>query len=693
MRNKKNRNQPRIAPRPAADQSVRACGGPRLHLPIPGFTPKSARVMVTALFLFLWGFFSIYAADFLRVSSMQEGIYFVGDLLARQVVFIGGPLNFASVLLMQALRFPPLGGFLLALLYSGIAAGAIRFFRPCRGVFLYAAVLAFLAASICVRQKYAVFGLDMVRIYLRPPIAAVVSFAFALAYLRILSARRRALAFLFAQLLAYLLLGLYALFFWGLALAHEVSLPRRADGNAKSDPPSGAESAAEAVPEPLRRWGWGLFLLFPALPWVWYPLFKTGFPFFSPYLADNLPRGIAGVMAARVTINRFLFLAVALLFALAPLPAVARRLFGKGYAADGSRFLDAAVWFLIVLLPVIFVVSAGWDQNFRLMVGMAAAIQDEDWDKILALEERSPNPTTAMIETRRLALTEKGEVNKFFDRPFFGAPLAEPAEVSSLRIIGPELLIRLGSPNIARRHAMDQTQVVRTPVSPRAMRTQVLCCLVLEEYGLADRFLTLLERSIADRRWARRWRPVWQELRGGDRTAGGGEETLPLAERIRDMRSLRPSGDITGGFEKFLYSLYVIGEYRQIEHLARRYQEMHLVHVALLQDQEKFRRDFDYYYRHTLRGGEEPIPTLFQDLLLYYGLTDSGSAGDGAEGPRYPVSPERAGAYAGFRQLYGSAMSQTNAEYQSALGYQLTEKYGQTVWYYFVAIDTSVMDY
>ncbi|MBR2585629.1 MAG: hypothetical protein IKE64_09405 [Thermoguttaceae bacterium] len=691
MRNKKNRNQPRTAPRPAADQPVPVSGGPRVRVPVPGFTTKCARVMVAALFLFLWGVFSFFAADFLRVSSMQEGVYFLGDLLGRQAAFIGGPLNFAAVLLMQALRFPLLGGLLLALLYSGIAAGAIRFFRPGRASFLYAAVLAFLTASLYVRQKYAVFGLDMVRIYLRPPIAAAAAFALALAYRRIVSARRRALAFLFIQLLAYLLLGLYALFFWGLALAHEVSLRRRGDSDSVGDAQSGAETDAKAVPEPPRRWGWVLFLVFPALPWVWYPLFKTQFPIFSPYLADNLPRGIGGVMASRVAVNRFLFIALALLFALAPLPALARRLFGKGGAAADSRFLDAAVWFLIVLLPVIFVVSAQWDRNFRLMVGMAAAVQDEDWDKILTLEARSPNPTTAMIETRRLALTEKGEVQKFFDRPFFGAPLAEPAEVSSLRIIGPELLIRIGSPNIARRHAMDQTQVVRTPVSPRAMRTQVLCCLVLEEYDLADRFLTLLERSIADRRWAGRWRRVYGALRDGDQTAG--EETLRLADRIRDMRSLRPSTDITGGFEKFLYAIYIVADYREMEQLARRYQEMHLVHVALLQDQEKFRRDFEYYYRHTLREGEEPIPPLFQDLLLYWGLTQSGSSDGGAEGPRYPVSAERAGAYAGFRQLYDSVLRQTNVEYQAALEYQLTEKYGQTVWYYFAASDVLVNDY
>ncbi|MBO7723335.1 MAG: hypothetical protein J6S27_06055, partial [Thermoguttaceae bacterium] len=110
--------------------------------------------MVAALFLFLWGVFSFFAADFLRVSSMQEGVYFLGDLLGRQAAFIGGPLNFAAVLLMQALRFPLLGGLLLALLYSGIAAGAIRFFRPGRASFLYAAVLAFLTASLYVRQKY-----------------------------------------------------------------------------------------------------------------------------------------------------------------------------------------------------------------------------------------------------------------------------------------------------------------------------------------------------------------------------------------------------------------------------------------------------------------------------------------------------------------------------------------------------------
>ena len=671
--------------------------------------------MVAALFLFFWGFFSIYAADFLYVSSMQEGVYLVGDLLARQVDFIGGPLNAAAVLLMQALRFPPLGGFLLALLYSGIAAGAIRFFRPSRGVLLYAAALAFLSASLYVRQKYAIFGLDMVRVYLRAPIAAAAALALALAYRSLasrsfVSARCRAAVFLFTQLCVYPLMGIYTLLLWGLVLACELSFLFPADRDGVS------------VPEPFHWWGWGLFLLFPVLPWVWYPLYKTGFPIFSPYFADNLPREITGVMAARVTVDRYLFLALALLFVLAPLPVLARRLFKKRTVGE-SRFLDAAIWFLIVLLPIIFVVSARWDRNFRLIVGMASAIQDENWDKILTLEERSPNPTTAMIEMRRLALTEKGEVNKFFDRPFFGAPLAEPAETSSLRIIGPELLIRLGNPNIARRHAMDMTQVIRTPVSPRTMRTQTLCSLVLEEYDLADRFLTLLERSIADRSWARRWRRVWRALRAegtssvtGDRAvtsdragsgdeAGNGDETVHLVERIHNMRALEPSADIAEGFENFLYTIYVVGKYQKMEGLPRRYQEMRLIHIALMRDIEKFRDDFDYYFQHSLRGGKEPIPVLFQDLLLFYDMakvsdnaknsdnTKNSGTVDDAKGAYYPVDADRISAYAEFCRLYDSILRQNNPEYQSALEYQLIERYGRTIWYYFAASSALVMDY
>ena len=135
------------------------------------------------------------------------------------------------------------------------------------------------------------------------------------------------------------------------------------------------------------------------------------------------------------------------------------------------------------------------------------------------------------------------------------------------------------------------------------------------------------------------------------------------------------------------YTILYAALYYDIEKLPKKYQEMQLLHLLMLGKREEFERDFAYYYQSTLQKGAQPIPTVFQDAILF---NEYGKDPKKTEYP-YPIAPERIEQFREFSKLVETGMK--NPRKRGEIDYVLEEVFGQTIWHYFFYNGQRVCDY
>lgn len=644
------------------------------------------RALYLFVFAFFWWFFGFYGADFLRLCAAHEGFYFTGEFLRTHLCAVGGPLQTLAIFTMQSFALPILGGLVLSLLLCGVIALYEKNFCPGTGTFLYGLAIAVLIAVTITHNKYAVFGLYSLRIYFTIPLGLIAAFFIPLAARSIRARRRRTVFSVLSLFFFYPLAGMF-MAFAGIALL--------ADESARRLPSGQKEDGAE-------KFSWrssALIMLTVILtPILWYPVFSSVFPVTSVYAVCLFPT-FSGDTLPPVAFTIFCLMAATAFLVLLPFLWKILRAFGlipsfKIVRTDSNKTAakqtpgdltkgDIFTAFCLCLLLCAVFWGSRWDRDFRLTIGMATAFEEEDWERILALEERSEEPTMPMILLRRLAQIETGTaVNQFFDRTSYASGTMEIAAISSFRIFGPEILLRHGNVNLANRALMNIAQTIQAPDSPRTLKTQTLGALVNGEYRLAERFFAVFDRSLAQRRWSARWRAAAEVLEHG--TEPPNPEAAHDAERIRELRSLQLTENYLGEYATVQYTILYACPYFNAEKISRKYQEMQMIYLLLIGKQDDFERCFAVYYRTALGGGAEPIPTLFQDALLFADFAKS-------QKHLYPISQKRIDQFKEFRRLVDAG--QKNPKMRAEIDKTLEEKFSRTVWHYLLFNAARIRDY
>ena len=411
-----------------------------------------------------------------------------------------------------------------------------------------------------------------------------------------------------------------------------------------------------------RLWRALLILVFGGLvPLLWYPCVSGHFPMADLWTAGFPSYRFEITDPVNAAVSTRLFIA-ALVTALLPicLPSKKETAPPETSPADPpqpeavptrGRFLGAllAIFSVAAAISVTELFSRT-EVNFLALVAAVRPLEHDQWEKILEIESRCEEPTLPLIELRRLALAQTGQMaERLFQRPNAPSYSTELAWIQCLRLLGSEVCYRSGSVNFAACYTNDQLRLC--PESPYLRWLLVQYSLTNEEYSLAEKYLSLLE-PLCRGDWVRDARDLLDAHRAG--TEPRTDRGKALAKRIETARRLRPS-------EYLLHGRYVdrnilfSATKEPFDDAPREDQERFLCDYLLVGAHDLFESNFKTYYQKHLEPAGERIPTALQQGAAYIEYTRTNKT------PReYPYDPEIPAGLTDFSRLCG-ALGQQDA--------------------------------
>ena len=168
----------------------------------------------------------------------------------------------------------------------------------------------------------------------------------------------------------------------------------------------------------------------------------------------------------------------------------------------------AGRWTVPALLGVALLAVVGgsyWDRGFHTVLAMERAVSEQDWDKVLKLAQKEPNPNRIHVLYRNVALYQKGSLTeKMFMYPDGDAPLHTRAPFPISNICGVPVLYYCGMINPCDRLAMEYSSTFCKNI--HYYRYQAKTALVSGEYELARKYLDMVDANWFEGEWVRRYR-------------------------------------------------------------------------------------------------------------------------------------------------------------------------------------------
>lgn len=206
-------------------------------------------------------------------------------------------------------------------------------------------------------------------------------------------------------------------------------------------------------------------------------------------------------------------------------------------------------------------------RNYYRMIQEQYWAENGDWDRIIETADR--RQPTFLISYLNLALAQKGQLVQNFR-------YYNPQDLSSLMYPTPNLKTGLslqsnvylawGYLGSGRKAAFDGNVVTPGSRHPRQLQALIQANLVLESYGVAEKYIRILEKTLFYRKWAlsmRRFIDNPEAVRS-DETLGRMYSSLPLTDEyarydgmsgdMRDMMEANPSNHILAQFHE-LYKI------------------------------------------------------------------------------------------------------------------------------------------
>ncbi|MDD3587298.1 MAG: DUF6057 family protein, partial [Thermoguttaceae bacterium] len=335
----------------------------------------------------------------------------------------------------------------------------------------------------------------------------------------------------------------------------------------------------------------------------------------------------------------------------------------------------------VCCLCALAVVFAKHDDKFMTSLALWRPFEHAQWEKIIELEGKLKESLLPLIELRRQAQLETGQLAQhYFERGYRYEMSHDLIEISSFQIYGMELLIRNGNINHGYRMAMNYFQFRRNH-SPRLLKILFMGALVNEEYQLANRYLNRIKKMPFRQQWCKRWEAVLDYCSQHEEHKDDDALNLLPAGLIQDvkqvyfMRSLRPDADYLGGDDTHYYPCVTYAaRFRNIKNIPRPWQEQQLLHVIILRDFKLYRSKFAVYYEGLVKSGITEVPEVFQMGLLYCHFIETGRC---ESPPEYQCSPA---IIVKFRD-YALLMAHYQQSQDPASVEVIDKNYGDTCWY------------
>ena len=169
---------------------------------------------------------------------------------------------------------------------------------------------------------------------------------------------------------------------------------------------------------------------------------------------------------------------------------------------NAGRFLVPA---LVAAALVAVAAVSNRDRGFHTVLGMERAVSDQDWDKVLALADKEPDPNRIHVLYRNLALYAKGRLTEdMFRYPDGDEPLHTRAPFPVSHICGVPVLYYCGMLNPCDRLAMEYSSTFCKNI--HYYKYQAKTALVSGEYELARKYLDMVDANWFEGKWVRRYR-------------------------------------------------------------------------------------------------------------------------------------------------------------------------------------------
>jgi hypothetical protein len=288
-----------------------------------------------------------------------------------------------------------------------------------------------------------------------------------------------------------------------------------------------------------------------------------------------------------------------------------------------------------------------------MMLGADHYTQNAEWDKLLKLSDRYPGYNTLVIYYTNLALYKSGKLmDKMFSYPQIGSQGLRLKWQRNLNLFfGGEVFSQLAYNNESIHWAFES--LVAKGLNPRSLKKLTVGCIVNGNYDIAGKYLSLLNRTIFYRNWARRH---IRYLHDPDLA----EEDIEIT-RYRNLLARSNFFSEVNGLN--------------LQDLLKNHPENHMAYEYLLASLLLDRNldDFAKVVLNMKSYGYETLPLHIEEALIFFNFYEKKEVIP--EG--YSFRQETIDKFNDYARLYTRFRNNRDV---AAL--ELGKKYGKTYWYY-----------
>ena len=263
---------------------------------------------------------------------------------------------------------------------------------------------------------------------------------------------------------------------------------------------------------------------------------------------------------------------------------------------------------LIVVLAAVLAVFWYKDGNFHREIAMRHLVDRSDWEGVLKIAKNTPDePTRDMWLMKNLALTRTGRIGEEMFNYRNGAKAANaPFPTRLVHWDGKMLYFQYGIPNYCFRWCMEDG--VEYGWRVEQLKLMVKCLLVNREMDAAQKYISLLKKTLFHRKWALKY----EQYIHNPRLVMEDEELLPILHLSSDENYL--SGDEAMA-ERFLLDHFAGSESKD-----PLLQEQALLAAMQMHDPQLFWIRFHAYTENLMT---ERLPLIYQQAACLFGEMDS----------------------------------------------------------------------
>ena len=256
------------------------------------------------------------------------------------------------------------------------------------------------------------------------------------------------------------------------------------------------------------------------------------------------------------------------------------------------------------------------DTNFSKEIRMQLAMEERDWEAVLRIYREKPSAwghkempvTRIMVMCKNVALLRLGRAGDEMFTYQDGAELQHaPFPVKMTQVGGKMIYYEVGKENFCTRWNMEDAVEFGWRVSHLKYMTKA--ALVESDWGVAAKYLRLLEKTMWQGDWARKYKPFV-----GEKKKCWDDEELGFIMR------LLPGGDRLDG-DKTLVEMYLLQTFSHGMGADKNYAELTLMCALIMQDIDLF---WPRFFRFASLIGDSRMPTHYQEAAYLYGNLEPG---------------------------------------------------------------------